>query len=151
MFRHLPALPLALMGLAGLAACSGGATAPAPVTTAAAPLPAPSLTVPLGGVAARGDTLTSALGVYTLTIDPGSLTATAEVRQLRTSQANDDLYLLPIDSFLRPDSFRVTSVKGTSETLEIGYAIRHPFLAPSDPAGTPNGSSNRADLGITGM
>lgn len=105
----------------------------------------------LGPAIASGQHMQSALAIYTLQIDPASLTAVAALRETRTAQANDDLYLLPIDSFLRADSFRVTGLTADAENLHLAYQIAHPFPAALDPAGTPNGSTNRADLGIAGM
>ncbi|HYE77682.1 MAG TPA: hypothetical protein VEI97_06830, partial [bacterium] len=149
--------------LLGLTACGGGSTgdptAPPPADLPQSPAANEPLPVPptvsgrpqLGGVAANGDLLASALAVYTIEIDPGTLSATARLKETRQGAANDDLYLLSIGTFLKPDSFTITRVSSDGTTLDVGYEVKHPFPAPSDPTGTPNGSTNRADLGIAGM
>ncbi|HYE79273.1 MAG TPA: hypothetical protein VEI97_14915, partial [bacterium] len=90
----------------------------------------------------------SALGLYRLEIDPATLQAAATPLTLRAGQKNSDLYLLPIDNFLQPDSFTVDAVALTDTAVQLSYTVRHPFPAPADPAGVANGSTNRADLGI---
>lgn len=92
-----------------------------------------------------------ALGIYTVDLDPDSLSASVRARELRTGMANDDLFLLSIDSFLNASSFQLTAVTGTDTTVDLTYRVTHPFPAPANPAGTPNGSTNRADLGVSGM
>ncbi|MEO7994221.1 MAG: hypothetical protein ABI743_07455, partial [bacterium] len=107
-------------------------------------------TVALGPVALQGDLVQSALGVYDLALDPVLVTATASLAETRQATQNDDLYLLPIDRFLRSDSFRVISFTETATTLDLTWRFTHPFKAPVSPVGTPNGS-NRADLGVAGL
>jgi hypothetical protein len=98
-----------------------------------------------------GDLSTSALAIYSLHIDPATMSASSTLKETRSGQANDDLYMLSIDSFLRADSFKIRGIEGTATTLDLKYSIEHPFPAPNNPLGAPNGSTNRADLGITGM
>lgn len=145
--RHLALTPILLIA-ASLISCQTSSTAPVPADQASAVADAAS---PLGVVADQQGAHFSALGVWTVDIDPTSMNATANVQALRSGQANDDLYQLSIDNFLRPDSLKITGVTGTATTLDLTYEVAHPFSAPSDPAGTPNGSTNRADLGITAM
>lgn len=102
----------------------------------------------LGAPIQQGDVISSALAIYTVQVDPGSLSATATLKQVRQGAANDDLYLLPIDSFLTPTSFSITGISGDATNLNLDYSFAHPFPACLDPAGTPNGSTNRADLGV---
>ncbi|MCG3152160.1 MAG: hypothetical protein GEEBNDBF_01453 [bacterium] len=105
----------------------------------------------LGTPVITGGTATSALAIYTIDVDPATLQATSRLKETRRVQANDDLYLLSIDNFLRPDSFRVTGITSTATTVDVEYLVEHPFPAPNNPSGAPNGSTNRADLSITGM
>ncbi|MEO7994717.1 MAG: hypothetical protein ABI743_10000, partial [bacterium] len=129
----------------------------APIASAAKNLVAPppayagSVNATLGGFALDGDVAESALGIYTVDLDAASLSATAHLKQVREGAANDDLYLLSIDSFLKDTSFKIRSVGGTATTIDLTYSLSHPFPAASDPSGTPNGSTNRADLGISGQ
>jgi len=143
--------------LLGTLGCStGGSQSPLAPAPAGSGDPAPQTPAgyvyngsgALGAPLQSGDISQSALALYTIDVDPSSLTATATLKELRQGTATDDLYLLPIDSFLRPTSFSLTGVSRTADTLLLGWKFAHPFPAPSDPAGTPNGSTNRADLGI---
>ncbi|MCG3153249.1 MAG: hypothetical protein GEEBNDBF_02560 [bacterium] len=145
--------------LALVALGCGGSGAQSPLAPVNPALPAASPVVPdtinsvqagLGGVAAYGGITESTLAIYTLDIDPVSLSATASLKATRAAAANDDLYNLSIDSFLRADSLKIKSISATAETVDLTYTIEHPFPQASDPAGTPNGSTNRADLGIAG-
>lgn len=141
--------------------CGGGSGSQSPLAPATPattdPLAAPvlpdvitSVQAGLGGVTVDGAISESALAIYTLDIDPAALTATASLKATREATANDDLYLLSIDSFLKSDSLKVTGISSTATTVDINYTIEHPFPQASDPTGTPNGSTNRADLGIAG-
>jgi|GEM_PF-1027390 len=141
--------------------CGGGSGSQSPLAPATPsandPLAAPvlpdaisSVQAGLGGVAMNGAISESALAIYTLDIDPVALTATASLKATREAAANDDLYLLSIDSFLKSDSLKVTGIGATADTVDIKYTIEHPFPQASNPTGTPNGSTNRADLGIAG-
>ncbi|MEO7992795.1 MAG: hypothetical protein ABI743_00215, partial [bacterium] len=135
---HPPTLPAP--------AGDGSAVPPAAVSQFAGSVPSA-----LGTPVQRTDLATSALAIYTVDIDPAGLQATAHLKETRQGQANDDLYLLPVDSFLKPGDFQVTGVSGDATNILIRYQVSHPFPAPSDPTGTPNGSTNRADLGVSGM
>ncbi|MEO7993650.1 MAG: Ig domain-containing protein [bacterium] len=141
--------PLALLG------CGGGSGSPVsdPTLSQQAQTPSPLPTAAaatLGGIALNGDIATSAWGLYHLRVNPQALTVRVESTETRQGQANDDLYLLPIGSFLPVGSFTIINVTETATTFDFTYTLAHPFPAPSDPAGIPNASWNRADLGVTG-
>ncbi|MEO7995234.1 MAG: hypothetical protein ABI743_12620, partial [bacterium] len=145
-----------LVGL-GIAGCSHSTatTPPLETPTEGVDLPTPAgpigpSTAALGSPIQHGDKVESALGLYTIHLNPTNLTATTEADGLRTGEANDDLYALGVDGFLRPDSFKVTKVAGTATTIAITYELSHPFAAPTNLEGTPT-AVNRADLGITGL
>lgn len=131
---------VALTGLA-LTACSQSSTP----TTANAPAGTP-MAQPVAGLAS-----TVALGSYRLELAADFGAAAVAFEAPRSASANDDLYGLPIDNFLRSDSFKITEIRRNGTNLELGYVVTHPFPAPSDPLGTPNGSTNRSDLGIAGQ
>lgn len=101
----------------------------------------------LGAVLQQEDSLQAALGLYRLTIDTATLTGTTDLIADRAGMANDDLYLLPIANFLRPNSLKVTGVSATASVLAVDYVFAHPFAAPSNPDGTAT-AANRADLGV---
>ncbi|HYE77696.1 MAG TPA: hypothetical protein VEI97_06900, partial [bacterium] len=117
--------------------------------------PRPSMpvgaTAGLGAMVLRGDTAQSAAALYRMTIDAAALTADVTLAQVRRGQATDDLYLLSIDGFLTPGALRVTEVGTDGSTLSITYELTHPFPGPTDPTGTPNATTNRADLGVSGI
>lgn len=136
--------------------CSGGGSTPiVPLTQDLAPATAPdpviSASGSLGSPLQSGLLQQSALAIYSIDIDPEALTATSRLKETRSGQANDDLYQLSIDSFLNAGSFKITEVSTSPVSLDLTYVVKHPFPAPNNPTGTPNGSTNRADLGITGM
>ncbi|MCG3153281.1 MAG: hypothetical protein GEEBNDBF_02593 [bacterium] len=135
----------ALLGLSPLLLLAGcTSTADSLAVPADVPLP--------GNVASTVAAGVSGLwGLYDLTIDAESLSAATILLSPRSLQANDDLYLLSIDAFLQPGSFQIRQVTVNGGDLVLTWRLTHPFPAPQDPAGTPNGSTNRADLGIAGM
>jgi len=146
---------LAASALLATLGCSGsGSPVTAPQTSpdsAALPQAALSASGALGTPFINGDLATAALAIYTVDIDPVSMQATSRLKETRTVAANDDLYLLSIDSFLNAGSFAITGITATATTIDLGYVVKHPFPAPNNPTGTPNGSTNRADLGVAGM
>ncbi|MCG3152164.1 MAG: hypothetical protein GEEBNDBF_01457 [bacterium] len=146
---------LAASALLATLGCSGsGSPVTAPQTapdSATLPQAALGASGALGTPFINGDLATAALAIYTLDIDPVSLQATSRLKETRTVAANDDLYLLSIDSFLNAGSFAITGITATATTIDLGYVVKHPFPAPNNPTGTPNGSTNRADLGVAGM
>ncbi|MEO7995425.1 MAG: hypothetical protein ABI743_13595 [bacterium] len=152
-------LALALVSALLLPSCgSGGGGDQSPLVPAAlpgagdGPAVALSPSAALGGFAmAAADLGESALGLYTVTINPAALTGSAQPLELRSGQANDDLYLLSVGNFLKINSFRIVGVKGKPGAIDLIWEFEHPFPAPSTPGGAPNGSTNRADLGIAGM
>ncbi|MCG3152848.1 MAG: hypothetical protein GEEBNDBF_02152 [bacterium] len=95
--------------------------------------------------ARQADLSQGTLGGYTLTLDAAQATAT--LTPWRTALANDDLYFLGIDAFLKPDNLRITGIRRTGSTLELDWRFTHPFSAPVDFLAPPS-ASNRADLGI---
>lgn len=145
-------LTLVVMGCSG-----GGTSSPTAPSTTGSSLPSGDGTGPisvsgsLGTAIQKGDLQTSALAIYTVDVNTETLTATSRLKETRSGQANDDLYMLSIDSFLTAGSFKISSVAADADSVDLGYVVTHPFPAPSDPTGTPNGSTNRADLGISGM
>jgi hypothetical protein len=144
-------LTLVVMG------CSGGGSNPTAPSTNGSSLPSGTESAPistsgsLGTPIQKGDLQTSALAIYTVDVNTETLSATSRLKEARSGQANDDLYMLSIDSFLNAGSFKITSVAADIDSVDLGYEVTHPFPAPSNPTGTPNGSTNRADLGISGM
>ncbi|MCG3151583.1 MAG: hypothetical protein GEEBNDBF_00859 [bacterium] len=156
--RHL-LWSAAALSAAALLGCAGGSSSPvsppsaSSSSTPSGALPTSVLNTPaaLGTPSQAGLVQTAALALYTVTVDPSTLTATSALKATRAGQANDDLYLLSIDSFLNAKSFQVTGVSATGTTIDVEYVVKHPFPAPNNITGTPNGSTNRADLGISGM
>lgn len=90
----------------------------------------------------------AALGGAMLSIDAANLTAS--VAEMRTAQATDDSFHLSLQNFLTARHFSIDSIRETPTELVVEYTVTHPFPAPADLALPPNGSTNRADLGITG-
>lgn len=136
--------------------CAGGGSTPlAPANPTAGTdqtLPAAlSVSGALGAPMIQGDLTTSALAIYNVQIDPATMQATSSLKETRSGQANDDIYMLSIDSFLTASSFVVTGLSADVDTIGLSYSVTHPFPAPNNPTGTPNGSTNRADLGVAGM
>jgi len=139
MIRTTFAVVFSLVSTCAMMGCAGAQDTP----SAQSPLPVAAPTGLAGSLSLWGNAR--------LHLDPDTLTATAEVLPARGGAANDDLYALSIDNFLTPDSFRIRRVEVDGADLAITYHITHPFPAPQDPLGVPNGSTNRADLGVTGM
>jgi len=142
-------------GLLALSAlgCAGG-SAPTSTPTSnfdSSPIPSAASIGELGSLYQQGDLVQGAVAVYTLNVDPSTLSATSHLKAVRSAQANDDLYFLPIDGFFNSKSFAVTSVSATVNTIDVSYAVTHPFPAPNNPTGASNGSTNRSDLGVAGM
>ncbi|MEO7993913.1 MAG: hypothetical protein ABI743_05900 [bacterium] len=153
--RSHPCTILTLLAL-GLAGCgSGGPSplipkAPAPPPTPGVAPPATSVAAALGGVATHAGVADSALAIYDLTLDPISLNAVANLHETRAGQASGDLFVLPVDQFFGAGDFEVLGISWRSESVDVQYAIHHPFAAPSDLA-APSTGLNRADLGFAGM
>ncbi|HYE76404.1 MAG TPA: hypothetical protein VEI97_00330 [bacterium] len=141
--RRLSLLPLATLILAGCGSATLNPTAPSPSGTAE-PGPMPAASYHAGG-------LTQAtLGTWRIRVDRGSLAASTELLGTRVAQDNDDLYLLSINSFLGTETLNVRNVTLDSDSLNLTYAITHPFDAPTDLT-APATAANRADLGVAGM
>lgn len=141
-----------LLALSALGCSSGTTPVATPTDTPALdPSPVAMASGELGSIYQHGDIVQAAVALYTVHVDPTTLSATSELKAVRAAQANDDLYLLPIDGFFRANSFRVTGVAATPTTIDLDYTIAHPFPAPNNPTGAPNGSTNRSDLGVAGM
>jgi|GEM_PF-940507 len=154
-------LPLALTaGVALLSLACGRASTPAapelthsppgipqanPVTAASLPTPSAGL----GGLVVRDGTLEGATGLVRIQVDPEQLMASVEPLTLRAAQATDDQYELDISVYFAPTDIKITGVVGTATTVDVSYAISHPFAAPSNLA-SPATAANRADLGISG-
>lgn len=109
--------------------------------------------VGIGGVAVDGDNTTSAIGIYKVDVDPKTMSATSHLVETRAGQKDSDLYLLSIGNFMTASSFHIDSlaVNGVTGNLDMTYTVTHPFPSCSNPTGVPNGSTNREDLGITGL
>lgn len=137
--RHTLATTAALVLFAG---CSGNTTTPATPSGSALP-EVRSYTD------ASGMTL-STMGLYRIHVDAQSLAASVEPVQVRAAQDNDDLYQLAINSFLRSNALDITDVEIDPDSVDITYAITHPFDAPTNLAG-PATAANRADLGVSGI
>jgi len=102
-----------------------------------------------GGIASHEGSLEGAMSLARMTIDPSTLSASFESTAPRYAQQTDDQYELDTTIYFSPADIRITGVTGTAETIDLAYAISHPFAAPTNLAG-PATASNRADLGITG-
>ncbi|MEO7994963.1 MAG: hypothetical protein ABI743_11245 [bacterium] len=88
-------------------------------------------------------------GVYHLHIDANNLTASVTPAH-RSNEFNGDLFYLNVNQFFGNHPVTLRGLELLGSTLTFKYAVKHPFPAPSDVDGTPNGSTNRADLGICG-
>ncbi|HYE77610.1 MAG TPA: PKD domain-containing protein, partial [bacterium] len=153
---------IASMWLAGSVAllalgCSGGGSAPtAPAGGDGNPTPLPSGlsslspgTAALGGTVARPGGSESAMAIFQVEVDTDALSATAHLKEVRTAQETDDIYLLDISAFTTPTTFSVSSIAADATSVTVNYTITHPFKAPSNLDG-PATAANRADLGISG-
>lgn len=92
----------------------------------------------------QGDEAQSALAIYSVNVDLGSLTATSSLA--RSGAASDNTYELPLASFMKPQHFEVVSVNRTPTTLDLTYRVTHPIPAPTNLDAPPT-AANRADLG----
>jgi len=133
------ALLIATISL-GLSSCVGSTRTP---LLADSPMP-------IAAAEQRVSDSLALLGESLLTVDLSTLTATTELLPARSTSANDDLYVLDIAKFIRPETFTVRHVELDGDELAITWRVTHPFAAPSDPEGAPS-ATNRADLGFTGM
>lgn len=133
----------------GLVGCSGSTKSPTapnrPVGTTVDLLDNPIFNDQRSNGSLAGIT---GLGGATFQINPEA--GTGEVLPLRGVAATDDSYLLSLQNFFSAKHIRITNIESTVDDLVIGYSIEHPFPAPANLAAPPNGSTNRADLGITG-
>ncbi|MEO7993197.1 MAG: hypothetical protein ABI743_02265, partial [bacterium] len=106
------------------------------------------------GVMAQGaDQSLGVCAIYQVDLDPVTLAASSQQVATRSSQSannNDSIYLLDIARYMRADTFKVQGVTRDATHVDLRYTVTHPFAAPANPSGTPNGT-NRTDLGITGM
>ncbi|MCG3151170.1 MAG: hypothetical protein GEEBNDBF_00441 [bacterium] len=134
----------------GLIGCSGGSRTPAtPGHSGSAPLDLLDNPIFNDHASLAGSVSgMSALGGATLAINPD--TGTGEVLPLRGVTATDDSYMLSLQNFFSARNIRITGISATADDLIVDYVISHPFPAPADLSAPPNGSTNRADLGITG-
>lgn len=134
----------------GLIGCSGGGRTPAtPGHSGSAPLDLLDNPIFNDHASLAGNVSgTSALGgaTFAINVDAG----TGEVLPLRGVTATDDSYMLSLQNFFSARNIRITGISATADDLVVDYVISHPFPAPADLSAPPNGSTNRADLGITG-
>ncbi|MEO7993659.1 MAG: hypothetical protein ABI743_04605 [bacterium] len=153
--RSWTVLPLALVTLG----CAGGPGS-APVIPPVGASTYQPMHVPVAGYAPGGTAMPSgtvsdgllqesALGVWTLHLDPTTLSATVTPAAMRHGQENDDLYELPLDNLVHPGSFTVLEVKADADSVDVTWQFTHPFAAPAD-VSLPATAANRADLGISG-
>jgi len=121
---------------------------------ASAPAPTNPALAALGASWQSAAGAVSAIGLYDIALDAETLTTTVTQRQDRQAQDNADVYLLPIDRFLRPDSFRFLSIVrqptnafplfgSVRPRLELTWEFTHPFAS--------SGTIPRADLSFTGI
>ncbi|HYE78411.1 MAG TPA: hypothetical protein VEI97_10515, partial [bacterium] len=135
--------PVAALAL--IAGCAGGDHSPlAPVGAGL-----PQGGAQLGAQAVDGDLAQSALALFTVTVDPGTQSATTRLKQTRAAQQTDDLYELSIGNFITDSTLSVESVQVTPTTIELHYSVTHPFKAPTDLDAAPT-RTNRADLAVSG-
>ncbi|HYE79117.1 MAG TPA: hypothetical protein VEI97_14135, partial [bacterium] len=142
-----PWWPIAALTLA--AGCAGGGETPQPPlspVTGAGPVASGAR---LGGQTIDGDLGQSALALFTVTVDPGTQSATARLKQTRSGQQTDDLYQLSIGNFITDSTLTVHSVEVNPQSVELHYGVTHPFKAPTDLDGLPT-RTNRADLAVSG-
>lgn len=131
-----------------MAGCSGGNQTPTSSGIPGPALPgASAASVNLGSTFVKGDLTQTASAKYSLSIDPGTLSASIQLVQSRNAQKNDDLYDLSVDAFFGPGSIVVDSINGDGTTIDVGLKVTHPFNAPSNLSG-PATAGNRADLGV---
>ncbi|HYE80502.1 MAG TPA: hypothetical protein VEI97_21210 [bacterium] len=155
MCNRPPYPPLVGLLALTLTGCSGGAdpllpSIPgAPVDLNPQLSPAGS-TATLGGTALRSGRREVPAALYTLRIDPAAPAAVTALHPApRRPAQTDDVYELSIENFVKPSTFAVTAVERTATTLDLHYAVTHPFAAPAD-LNAPPTATNRADLGIAG-
>lgn len=133
--QQLAALPLLVLPLLG--GCGGS-------TPLDAPLPAPDLSDESSLF--LGDGRERPIATRTLLIDPVAMRA--EVVSARRASGIDQLYLLALDEVVPPTIVAVESLVRGLGSLELTYAIVHPFEGPNRAA--PPSGKNRADLGFAG-
>lgn len=133
-----------LLGLSwALASCAGS------FDSATTPVPSPQDSGgQLGAESIAGGSVHTALGIYQITIDPGTLTASAELVAQRDLQQSE-LYSLSIQNFMRPDTLIIEGVSETATTLDVHYSTKHPFPQAANLDG-PASAGNREDLAVTG-
>ncbi|MEO7992771.1 MAG: hypothetical protein ABI743_00095 [bacterium] len=126
------------LGLSALGCQGGSPTAPIPAGL-------PDGHAAVGAAVGTGDAQLQALGLYEVTIDPTTLASTVTLLPNRHGAENDDVYLLPIDNFLKPQSFQVLSIskEPVGNTIDLHWRFTHPFRA--------SGTIPRADLGFSGI
>jgi len=91
----------------------------------------------------QGHLADGALGGYHLRVAGDA----AELTPWRVGLANDDLYFLGIDAFLRPGNLKITGIRRVGTRLQLDWRFTHPFGAPTD-FDAPPSAANRADLAI---
>lgn len=90
------------------------------------------------------------VALFDIALDGVAMQGTATPLPVRTT-AQGELFDLDIAPFTNQNSLRISGLQRTADDhLKVEFHHAHPFPACSDPAGTPNGFSNRADLGYTG-
>ncbi|HYE77032.1 MAG TPA: hypothetical protein VEI97_03515, partial [bacterium] len=140
---HLRAFLAASVGAVLLAGCgTGSPTAPGGYQAAALPT--------IQSFSDGSGMTIGTLGLFRLHVDAATMAATVEPIRTRIAQDNDDLYQLAINSFLGSDTLTVQDIDLDGDSLDLTYAITHPFDAPTNLAG-PATAANRADLGVAGM
>lgn len=131
-----------------MAGCAGGNQTPTSSGIPGPALPgAAAASVNLGSTFVKGDLTQTASAKYSLSLDPGTLSASIQLVQSRNAQKNDDLYDLSVDAFFGPGSIVVDSINGDGTTIDVGLKVTHPFNAPTNLSG-PATAGNRADLGV---
>lgn len=143
--RHLRTQPIALgliLGLALLAGCGQGG----PMTPGAGHgelvIAAPETRLSQGKEAI--------VALFDVALDGVAMLGSATPLPFRTT-AQGELFDLDIAPFTNQNSLQIVGLARTATgDLAVEFTHAHPFPAPSDLNGTPNGFTNRADLGYTG-
>jgi len=148
-------LPLLVTLAASLIGC-GGSNPAAPLDQSALHSAPASVTVPtvtnahLGSPAGLPDATLTPAALWTLDIDPVTLTASTRNITERSAQASGDTYLLDIAHFFAQTPLEVTQVERLDDRLRVRYTITHP-IPPSNNPDAPASATNRADLGVAGI
>lgn len=133
-----------LWALAGMAVLIAHGCSRAPFPTAPESQSARPPEANLGSPVSNGGLAESALGLFTITVEPELQSATITLD--RRAQASGNTYELSIEDFIRQETIQVLQVTTSPTTVDILLRVEHPLPAPQDLNGPVTGT-NRADLG----